>query len=124
MAIIKVSMIASNSLIRNNMRNIILQICICLGLFSVTGCGDKNQKKSAIKTQQKQQNSIKFLDVTIQSGLGDFLHENGAFGEKWFPEPMGGGGGFIDYNNDGWQDILLVRGGTWPEKSNKIIPIN
>ena len=123
MAIIKVSMIASNSLIRNNMRNIILQICICLGLFSVTGCGDKNQKKSSVGTQQKQQHSIKFLDVTIQSGLGDFLHENGAFGEKWFPEPMGGGGGFIDYNNDGWQDILLVRGGTWPAKSNKMIPV-
>ena len=73
-------MISSSSLIGNKMQNIILQICICLGLFSVTGCGDENQKKSSVGTQQKQHHSIKFLDVTIQSGLGDFLHVNGAFG--------------------------------------------
>ena len=29
----------------------------------------------------------------------------------YFPEQMGSGGGFIDYNGDGWLDILLVGGG-------------
>ncbi len=27
---------------------------------------------------------------------------------------MGGGGGFLDYDNDGWLDILLVNGDYWP----------
>ena len=31
----------------------------------------------------------------------------------WFPEQMGSGCGFIDYNDDGWIDILLVGGGGW-----------
>ena len=60
---------------------------------------------------------IKFTDITTSSGLAGFQHETGAVGDKWFPESMGGGGGFIDYNGDGWQDILLVGGGVWPGKS-------
>lgn len=56
-----------------------------------------------------------FVDVSQVAGLGDFYHETGAFGEKWFPESMGSGGGFIDYNGDGWLDILLAGGGVWPE---------
>jgi hypothetical protein len=27
---------------------------------------------------------------------------------------MGGGGGFIDYDGDGWPDVVLVGGGAWP----------
>jgi enediyne biosynthesis protein E4 len=62
---------------------------------------------------------IAFTDVTEASGLGAFRHETGAFGQKWFPESMGSGCGFIDYNNDGWLDIVLVGGGVWPGHSDK-----
>ena len=58
---------------------------------------------------------IIFTEVTDEAGLGDFRHVTGAFGNKWFPETMGGGGGFLDYDGDGWLDVLLVGGGTWPE---------
>lgn len=54
-----------------------------------------------------------FTDVTAEAGLGDFRHDIGAYGEKLFPESMGSGGGFIDYDGDGWIDILLVGGGTF-----------
>ena len=57
--------------------------------------------------------TVEFTDVTQEAGL-DFVHENGAFGRKWMPETMGSGGGFIDYNADGWTDILLVNGTRWP----------
>jgi tetratricopeptide (TPR) repeat protein len=30
------------------------------------------------------------------------------------PETMGGGGAFLDYDNDGWLDILLINGDYWP----------
>lgn len=59
--------------------------------------------------------SVAFSDITEEAGLGDFHHYTGAEGEKWFPETMGSGGGFIDYNGDGHLDILLVGGGTWAE---------
>ncbi len=42
------------------------------------------------------------------------MHNNGAFGKKWLPEAMGPGVAFLDYDNDGWQDILLVNGMDWP----------
>ena len=56
---------------------------------------------------------LRFTDITRVSGI-DFVHENGAFGEKWMPETMGSGGGFFDYDGDGWLDILLVNGMEWP----------
>ena len=35
---------------------------------------------------------------------------------------MGSGCGFIDYNSDGWVDILLVSGGSWTIKSTPPSP--
>ena len=57
--------------------------------------------------------TIQFRDVTAQSGI-HFTHNNGAFGKKWLPETMGPGVAFIDYDNDGYPDILLVNGEDWP----------
>src|SRR5207249_9213096 len=56
---------------------------------------------------------IHFRDVTAQSGIR-FTHNNGAFGKKYLPETMGPGCAFIDYDNDGWPDIVLVNGQNWP----------
>jgi enediyne biosynthesis protein E4 len=56
---------------------------------------------------------IHFRDVTAQAGI-HFTHNNGAFGKKWLPETMGPGCAFIDYDNDGYPDILLVNGDDWP----------
>jgi enediyne biosynthesis protein E4 len=56
---------------------------------------------------------IHFRDVTTQAGI-HFTHNNGAFGKKWLPETMGPGCAFIDYDNDGYPDILLVNGEDWP----------
>jgi hypothetical protein len=54
-----------------------------------------------------------FVEVTKAAGI-DFVHNSGAFGKKYLPETMGAGCAFIDYDNDGWQDILLVNGKDWP----------
>jgi hypothetical protein len=52
-------------------------------------------------------------DVTASSGL-QFRHNSGTFGGKLLPETMGSGCAFIDYDADGWPDILLVNGMDWP----------
>lgn len=54
----------------------------------------------------------KFVDITEEAGI-NFVHNSGAFGEKYLPETMGSGCAFIDYDNDGWQDLLLVNGKDW-----------
>ena len=61
--------------------------------------------------------TITFRDITSRAGI-HFTHNNGAFGKKWLPETMGPGCAFIDYDNDGWPDILLVNGTDWPGHSN------
>jgi hypothetical protein len=43
-----------------------------------------------------------------------FTHNNGAFGKKYLPETLGPGCAFIDYDNDGYPDILLINGEDWP----------
>lgn len=56
---------------------------------------------------------IRFSDVTKEAGI-DFVHENGAYGQKLLPETMGGGNAFFDFDNDGHQDLLLVNSQRWP----------
>lgn len=53
-----------------------------------------------------------FTEITEDAGI-TFVHNSGAFGKKYLPETMGSGCAFIDYNNDGWQDILFVNGMDW-----------
>ena len=56
---------------------------------------------------------IQFRDITTQAGI-HFTHNNGAFGKKWLPETMGPGCAFIDYDNDGYPDIILINGEDFP----------
>ena len=56
---------------------------------------------------------VRFTEITDTAGI-DFVHTNGAEGEKLLPETMGGGGGFFDFDNDGDQDLLCVNGNVWP----------
>jgi hypothetical protein len=56
---------------------------------------------------------FRLTDVTAQAGL-NFRHNSGAFGAKYLPETLGPGCAFLDYDNDGWLDILLVNGADWP----------
>ena len=57
--------------------------------------------------------TIHFRDITAQAGI-HFTHNNGAFGKKWLPETMGPGCAFIDYDNDGYPDIILINGADFP----------
>ena len=58
---------------------------------------------------------LTFTDVTAASGIR-FRHVNGAFGKKYLPETLGAGCAFLDFDNDGWQDVLLVNSMSWPTR--------
>ena len=62
---------------------------------------------------------FRFTDVTASAGI-HFQHNSGAFGGKFLPETLGSGCAFLDYDRDGWQDILLINGADWPgHKKNR-----
>lgn len=57
--------------------------------------------------------SFQLRDVTQSAGI-DFKHNSGAYGGKLLPETLGSGCAFLDYDSDGYQDILLVNSMDWP----------
>lgn len=57
--------------------------------------------------------AFRLTDVTMAAGV-QFRHNSGAYGGKLLPETLGSGCAFLDYDADGWQDILFVNGMDWP----------
>lgn len=77
-------------------------------------------KSDAVATRPS--GPIQFTDVTAQAGI-HFKYNSGAFGNKLLPETMGPGVCVLDYDNDGWQDILFVNSRDWPgHESGKSFP--
>ena len=65
------------------------------------------------EAQRQPAPGFRLVDVTGPSGLA-FRHNNGAYGGTLLPETLGSGCAFLDYDADGWQDVLLVNGMDWP----------
>ena len=86
-------------------------VVCCAGFFA--GCAGGEDASSGSSPA-----ALAFTKVTEEAGLGAYRHENGGLGQKWMPEIVGPGGAFLDYDGDGWQDILLVGGGRWPRVSD------
>lgn len=98
-----------------------LLLFITLVAVGGIGCTETRSESSTRNAGERDDplEPIAFTDVTEPAGLGGFRHDNGQFGMKWFPEQMGAGGGFLDYNGDGWLDVLLVGGGVWRDRSSR-----
>ena len=87
-----------------------LFLILAFGALFTTGLGTSSDGHTQ---KSEKPASIQFEDVTRVANI-HFVHNNGAFGKKWLPETMGPGVAFLDYDNDGWQDILFVNGTDWP----------
>lgn len=91
-------------------------LCALVLLSLLSGC---TQRPPAATTAPPQANTAssqptpelaapKFVDVTDRAGIR-FQHQNSNTPRKYLIEIMGSGGAFIDYDGDGWQDILLLN---------------
>ena len=61
---------------------------------------------------------FRLTNITSAAAI-DFHHNTGAFGSKYLPETLGAGCAFLDYDGDGWLDILLINGMDWPAHKRK-----
>ena len=119
------------------------RISCCLSLFALLGmmaCRQAKQRPSeALQSSKPTQpfpkaapadastplpadrpsGPIRFVDVTQAAGI-HFRHNSGAYGKKYLPETMGSGVCVIDYDGDGWQDILFVNSMDWPEHKTSV----
>jgi len=60
---------------------------------------------------------VQFVDVTAQAGI-EFVHSSGASPDKIMMETFGSGVAWIDYDNDGFQDLYFVNGA--PDSANAL----
>ena len=111
------------------MRSSFLILCLVLSLLLVSACRQSATPVSAPSpevanqallsspspTPPRPSGPIEFTDVSAQAGI-HFKHNSGAFGKKYLPETIGTGCAFLDFDNDGWQDILIVNSTAWPER--------
>ena len=88
----------------------ILWSATLLGLFSISPEESRSQE-------------VQFLDVTAKVGI-DFVHTNGASGEKFAVETMCAGCGLFDYDGDGDLDVYLTNGAPLPGFQMAQTPVN
>src|SRR5947208_790987 len=76
---------------------------LVLLILILAGC-----KRSPVPTTEPGAGPAWFADVTDEVGL-DFLHDPGPIDGKYFmPQIMGSGAAFLDYDRDGWLDLVVV----------------
>ena len=54
--------------------------------------------------------AVKLVDVAAQAGLRARFVSGGETAKKYIVEANGSGVAFVDYDNDGWDDVFLVNG--------------
>src|ERR1051325_2236486 len=94
-------------------------ILACLFILAYSGCAS-TKHKAAPNPERLEAVShtfvTQFMDVTAKAGI-HFRHQNSGTREKYMLETMGSGCGFIDYDGDGFPDILLLNGCAIDRKS-------
>lgn len=72
------------------------------------GTPKTGEQQTAARSGSPQAVPVRFTDVSLEAGI-DFLHQNSKTPRKYLIETMGSGGAFLDYDNDGRLDVLLLN---------------
>lgn len=87
--------------------------CLCLFLLFCASC----QKTGEIRSAGGSGEIVPFRDLAKTAGLS-FQYDTGAAGKFYYIEETGAGCAFVDFNRDGFLDVVLVQsGGPFPRKT-------
>jgi hypothetical protein len=87
-------------------------LCAALIAAASAGCRLPARGSSAAPAPSPQ-SVVQFVDVAEAAGIR-FAHTSGASGRLYFPETVGSGCAFFDYDGDGHLDLFLVNSSRLP----------
>ena len=90
------------------------RFAVSVTLSGIMVCGASTGLSSQSRNLDSVLPPVVFTEVTEQVGI-TFVHENGAVGDKWYPEIFGGGVVVLDVDSDGWSDLLFINSGDWSQ---------
>jgi hypothetical protein len=120
---------------------------ICVTLLLSSGLAQQNPPEKAAQSQQSGMSTggahapvkdalsrpitaggfvdgapVIFVDVAHAAGIDIFHHRSGTPEKRTILETPGSGVALLDYDNDGWLDIYLLNGSTFPALKGKEAP--
>jgi enediyne biosynthesis protein E4 len=92
-----------------------MPVLLPLLLMLAAGCRSDRPAggAAALPAQASAPASVRLTDITAEAGI-TFKHTSGRTGRLYFPETVGAGGAFLDYNNDGRLDLFFVNSSRLP----------
>ena len=92
------------------MRTLCLPL-ILVFVIAVTMAHVWSPSRASQANQSKPPQPVVFTEVPASQSKITWVHDNGRSEARHLPETCGGGGLFLDFDNDGWLDIYLVNSG-------------
>ena len=87
-------------------------IAVCALFLHEIGFSSQRGQTGSLNSKDTSKNDfpVSFVDVASRAGLTDPIIYGGLEQKKYIIETNGSGVAFLDYDNDGWVDILLLNG--------------
>ncbi len=84
----------------------------------IGGCYPKSSEQPRTDQRINEAAAVSFEDITARAGIS-FKHFSGATGKKYMPETVGSGVAFLDYDSDGYPDLLFINSTDWPNAKDR-----
>src|SRR5437868_12396570 len=95
---------------RMNSKSTIVGIIVLLPCFTLIPAFAQRSHTNRIRPGPAGIPKVRFVDIAQQTGLTAKTEAGGEKAKRYIIETTGSGAAFIDFDNDGWQDVFLVNG--------------